>query len=74
MNTSLLTDKSSDKLISPILIVVIRIVGPTIARKAFTANAFFTSFKKSMAMAADNSINADKIRRPAIDITAESRW
>lgn len=54
------------------LIVVINTVGPTMAKKALTAKAFRTSFKNSIVIAADNSINADKIRNPAIDMTVES--
>jgi hypothetical protein len=72
MNNSLENDNSSASDKSPIVIVTIKITGPTIARKALTATAFLTSLNNSIKIAADNSIPADKRRNPAIKRTAGS--
>lgn len=65
-------DSWSAILNKPIAIVVTSIVGPTMASKAFIANAFLTSLKTSIRIAAVNSIVADKILSPAIDNTLVS--
>ena len=55
----------------PIVIVMIKIRGPTIAKILFTTTAFLMSFVKSMIIAADNSMSEDKTRKPAIVKTVE---
>ncbi len=72
INNNLRNEISSAKLINPILIVVIKITGPTTANNALIAKAFRTSLNSNMAIAADNSINAEIIRNPAIEATLVS--
>ena len=72
INTSLENDISSAILINPIIIVEIKITGPTTANMELTTTAFFTSFNISIIIAALISMRPETRRNPAMESTADS--